>query len=334
MKPLAITMGCPAGIGPEIILKYFSPVSHARRIPAVVVGDSNVLKWYAKKLNLSCSLFPWTPGVSLPTEQNTIPVYETSKLPANAIVPGLYCKDTAKAMVDAIFAAVNGVQEHFFSSVCTCPISKEALQLSGQYYPGHTEMLGALTDSDQQVMMMAGKSLKVTLATIHCAIADVPGLLSVEGLLQLFETTYKSLQIDFNLNKPKIAVAALNPHASEGGMFGDEEKQILVPAIKKAAAMGIPLLGPFPPDTVFFKATQGAYDAVICMYHDQGLIPFKLQHFADGVNVTLGLPIVRTSVDHGTAYDIAGQGVANPASLNAAVELAQSICKNRERNVL
>ncbi len=334
MKPLAITMGCPAGIGPEIILKYFSSVPQTNRVPAVVVGDSNVLQWYAEQLNLPCSILPWTPGVTLPTDVNTIPVYETSKLPANSITPGVYTKDSATAMVDAIFAAVRGVQNNYFSGVCTCPISKEALQLSGQHYPGHTEMLGALTDSDQQVMMMAGKSLKVTLATIHCAINDVPGLISEESLLQLFETTYKSLQIDFNLEKPRIAVAALNPHASEGGMFGNEESQILVPAIEKAAKMNIHLHGPFPPDTIFFKAAKGFYDAVICMYHDQGLIPFKLLHFEDGVNVTLGLPIVRTSVDHGTAYDIAGKGLANPASLVAAMEMAQSICINRERHVL
>jgi 4-hydroxythreonine-4-phosphate dehydrogenase len=179
--------------------------------------------------------------------------------------------------------------------------------------------------------MMAGDTLRVTLATIHCAVAEIPALLNSDSLLSLFQTTYHSLENDFNIPHPKIAVAALNPHAGEGGMFGDEEQRIIIPAMKIAAAQDIPLQGPFPPDTVFFKATRGEYDAVICMYHDQGLIPFKLLHFDDGVNVTLGLPIVRTSVDHGTAYDIAGQGIANPSSLQAAITMAHSICTNRNR---
>ena len=322
-------MGCPAGIGPEIILKYFSTSKVAEHIPAVVAGDRNVLDYYAQKLKIACSFVPWTPGTKLPATKNTIPLYETSHLGEDSFLPGKFSKETAVAMVAAITASVQGIQDQHFSAMCTCPISKEALQLSGQHYPGHTEMLAALTGSEKQVMMMAGKSLKVTLATIHCSLADVPSLLNVQSLLQLFQTTYKSLQIDFNLAQPRIAIAALNPHAGEGGMFGDEESRILVPAITKAQEMGIPLQGPFPPDTIFFQAARGEYDAVICMYHDQGLIPFKLLHFEDGVNVTLGLPIVRTSVDHGTAYDIAGLGIANPCSLQAAAEMADSISTNR-----
>ena len=235
-------------------------------------------------------------------------------------------------MAQAITSAVQGIQDSHFSGLCTCPISKEALQESGHHYPGHTEMLAALTSSNDQVMMMAGRSLRITLATIHCAIAQVPTLLSSESLVKLFRTTHKSLQIDFNIAAPRLAVAALNPHAGEGGMFGSEEKEIIIPAMKKCIHEGIDLQGPFPPDTLFFKASQGTFDTVICMYHDQGLIPFKLLHFKDGVNVTLGLPIVRTSVDHGTAYDIAGKGLADPASLAAAVTLAQTISTNRSHH--
>ena len=332
MLPLAITMGCPAGIGPEIILKYFSSLPDHPSLPAVVVGDINVLEFYAEKLGIKCSLYPWMAGDPLPSVQGAIPVYECSKLDKESIQPGKPTKLTAVAMAQAIISAVRGIQNSFFSSLCTCPISKEALQESGHHYPGHTEMLAALTSSNDQVMMMAGKSLRVTLATIHCGIAQVPALLSRESLMKLFRTTHKSLQIDFNIAAPKLAVAALNPHGGEGGMFGSEEEEIIIPAMEECRHEGFDIHGPFPPDTLFFKAAQGTFDAVICMYHDQGLIPFKLLHFKDGVNVTLGLPIVRTSVDHGTAYDISGTGAADPASLAAAVELAHTISTNRSQH--
>jgi 4-hydroxythreonine-4-phosphate dehydrogenase len=179
-------------------------------------------------------------------------------------------------------------------------------------------------------MMMAGDSLKVTLATIHCSLASVPKRLSVAGIRRLIGITHKALQVDFAVPNPRIAVAGLNPHSSEEGLFGNEETELIVPAIQDARTAGVNVEGPFPPDTVFFKASRGEFDAVVCMYHDQGLIPFKLLHFKDGVNVTLGLPIVRTSVDHGTAYDIAGTGQADCSSLAAAVAMAATISTNRK----
>jgi 4-hydroxythreonine-4-phosphate dehydrogenase len=329
MLPLAITMGCPAGIGPEIILKHFSKSKNSLQSPAIVVGDNNVLKLYVDTLGMDCSVSTWLPGEEIPLGDGVIPVYETSRLAAHSIQPGTFSKETAVAMTRAITSAVKGIQEGWFSGLCTCPISKEALQESEHHYPGHTEMLAALTANDNQVMMLAGTSLRVTLATIHCSIAQVSGMLNEKSLLKLYRTTNDSLRIDFNIPSPKLAVAALNPHAGEGGMFGSEEEEIIIPSIETSQKEGIDLHGPFPPDTIFFKAAQGEYDAVICMYHDQGLIPFKLLHFKDGVNVTLGLPIVRTSVDHGTAYDIAGKGLADPASLAAAIELANTIIRNR-----
>jgi 4-hydroxythreonine-4-phosphate dehydrogenase len=329
LLPLAITMGCPAGIGPEIILKHFDDSENNLQPPAIVVGDKNVLNFYADKIGIHCSIITWLPGNEIPFGKGVIPVYETSWLSENSIHPGTFTKETAIAMAKAISSAVNGIQNGLFSGLCTCPISKEALQESGHHYPGHTEMLAALTSCNNQVMMLAGSSLRVTLATIHCGIAEVSDMLNEESLLKLYRTTNDSLQTDFNIPAPKLAVAALNPHAGEGGMFGSEEIEIIAPSIATALKDGINLHGPFPPDTIFFKAAQGEYDAVICMYHDQGLIPFKLLHFKDGVNVTLGLPIVRTSVDHGTAYDIAGKGFADPASLGAAIKLANTIITNR-----
>ncbi len=333
MLPLAITMGCPAGIGPEIILKHFSNRENQQTsCPAVVVGDIGVLSFYAEKLPLNVSLLPWQPGEPADFKENIIPVYEASTLPEASITAGNFSRETALAMAAAITAAVKGVQQGFFSGICTCPISKEALQSSGHHFPGHTEMLAKLTGSTRQVMMLAGDSLRVTLATIHCSIAQVPGKLGTAMLLELFHTTSKSLVTDFDIRKPRIAVAALNPHAGEAGMFGTEERTIIEPAINQGLQEGLNLHGPFPPDTVFNRAVNGEYDVVICMYHDQGLIPFKLLHFKDGVNVSLGLPIVRTSVDHGTAYDIAGKGIADPHSLTAAIELGLRIISNRSRH--
>ena len=178
-------------------------------------------------------------------------------------------------------------------------------------------------------MMMAGTTLRVTLVTIHTSLASVSSLVTTESVAEMIDITWQALRHDFALAKPRLAVAGLNPHAGEDAMFGSEEHERILPAIEAARAQGRDVQGPFPPDTVFHKASQGHFDAVVCMYHDQGLIPFKLLHFSDGVNVTLGLPIVRTSVDHGTAYDIAGKGVADPASLLAATVMARQIYKNR-----
>jgi len=331
MLPLAITMGCPAGIGPEIILKYFKQLNNNSTSPIIVVGDKNVLEFYVERLQINCSIISWKPGDTIPSGPGEIPLFETSKLPMTAIQPGVFSKDTAIAMANAITTAVKEIQNNNFSGLCTCPISKEALQKSGHHYPGHTEMLASLTKTSDQVMMLAGTTLRVTLATIHCSIAQVPGLLHIESLLKLYKITHTSLLKDFDIAAPKLAVAALNPHAGEGCMFGSEEQDIITPSIELAQQKGMDISGPFPPDTIFTKASQGEYDAVICMYHDQGLIPFKLLHFKDGVNITLGLPIVRTSVDHGTAYDIAGKGLSNPSSLAAAIGLAKTIIINRSQ---
>jgi 4-hydroxythreonine-4-phosphate dehydrogenase len=224
------------------------------------------------------------------------------------------------------------IRRGVIDGMTTCPISKASLQAAGYVYPGHTEMLAELTGTEHYAMMLAGPRLRVTLVTIHCPLSQVAARLTEEAIIDLIRITYRALRTDFALSRPKIAVAGLNPHAGENGLFGDEETNLIQPAINQALKEGITVEGPFPPDTVFFKAATGLYDAVVCMYHDQGLIPFKLLHFSDGVNVTLGLPLVRTSVDHGTAYDIAGKGLADANSLTAAVNLAATISANRKRS--
>jgi 4-hydroxythreonine-4-phosphate dehydrogenase len=219
--------------------------------------------------------------------------------------------------------------EERLHALVTGPISKTALRLAGEPYPGHTEMLADMTGAKEVAMAFYGKKLKIVLVTIHVSLKEVPKLLSVEKILQVTKLAYLFLKQDLGIERPKMALAALNPHAGEGGLFGEEERQILEPAIEQALREGLPLEGPYPADSLFFRAVSGEFDLVVSLYHDQGLIPFKLLHFHDGVNLTLGLPIIRTSVDHGTAYDIAGKGVARPDSLLAAISLAQQMARNR-----
>ncbi len=327
MSKIAISMGCPVGIGPEIILKYFATSAPDQTCNMVVIGDLGVLEHCAATLEIPARLKPWRPGQELVAGE--IPVLETSRLTPEDLVWGRPTIKTGQAMATAIEQAVHFIKEGVFSALVTCPISKAALHDAGYHFPGHTEMLAHLSHSSQPVMMMAGSRLRVTLATIHCALAEVPTLLTSRGIVDLIMITHASLQQDFGIHQPRIAVAGLNPHGGESGLFGHEEDEIILPAVRLAQAAGITISGPFPPDTVFHRAAGGAFDAVVCMYHDQGLIPFKLLHFSDGVNVTLGLPFIRTSVDHGTAYDIAGQGKAATSSLAAAIELAIRMEYNR-----
>lgn len=331
MKPLAITMGCPVGIGPELLVKWFAEAERRSTGPAaVVVGDPDVLTWCARSLGLPAPLSRWRPGEA--PKPGTIAVYaadDSPRLDPRGLRWGCPDSRTGAAMGRWIECAVRLALAGDVCGIVTCPISKKALNMGGYAFPGHTEMLASLCRSDSSAMMLAGPQLKVTLVTIHMPLASVAAALNTASVLEMIEITGRALRDDFALPLPRLAVAALNPHAGEEGMFGDEEARLIAPAIRLARERGWDAQGPFPPDTVFYKAASGAFDAVVCMYHDQGLIPFKLLHFADGVNVTLGLPLVRTSVDHGTAYDIAGSGRAAPTSLAAAVQMAAMIAVNR-----
>lgn len=325
-------MGCPVGIGPEIILRHACQKQTDPAVIPVVLGDIGVLRRCAAELALDVPLSAWVPGTPLP--DRALAVVEASRLPARELDWGRPDNATAGAMVQYIRQGVELVRQGVLHGIATCPISKAALQKAGFAYPGHTEMLADLTGSRDFAMMMAGQRLRVTLVTIHCPLSEVPAQLTRQAVARMIGITHRSLQRDFAIATPRIAVAGLNPHAGEDGLFGREEQTAIAPAIEQARRDGLQVEGPIPPDTVFFKAAAGLYDAVVCMYHDQGLIPFKLLHFKDGVNVTLGLPIVRTSVDHGTAYDIAGKGLADPSSLAAAIDLAGIICANRIRTDL
>ncbi len=327
MTIIGITMGCPAGIGPEIVLRYFTGAEKPTHLQPVVLGDIGVLEKCGNHLQLPSSCIPWVPGTPVP--DRGIPVIQLSELDPETIVWGQPSKATGLAMARYIEAGSDLSQQGLIHGITTCPISKTSLNEAGYHFPGHTEMLASLTGSNNYAMMMAGSKLKVTLVTIHCPLRDVSEALTEESVFNMISITHRALKVDFGVKNPRIGVAGFNPHGGENRLFGSEEEEIIGPAVERGRKEIYNVSGPYPPDTVFFKAASGAFDAVVCMYHDQGLIPFKLLHFEDGVNVTLGLSIVRTSVDHGTAYDIAGKGLASHHSLREAVTMAAVISSNR-----
>ncbi|MBU1451165.1 MAG: 4-hydroxythreonine-4-phosphate dehydrogenase PdxA [Proteobacteria bacterium] len=306
MKPrIAVTMGDPAGVGPEIVARLCAHPPIRDMAELVIVGQRGLLEAGAA-------------ACGLPAPR--VEVVETGE--AAEITPGQPSQASGRLAGAFVEKALELVQAGQAAAMATAPISKEALKAAGYPDTGHTTLLARRTGTERPVMMLAGERLKVVLVTIHKALREVPDLLTVDGIVHTAQVTHDSLKRYWGLDAPLLAVCGLNPHAGEHGLFGDEEERIIAPAVEELKAQGILAEGPLPPDTVFWRATRGHFDAVVCMYHDQGLIPLKLLHFDDGVNVSLGLPIIRTSVDHGTAYDLAGTGQANPASLIAAVKLA------------
>ena len=328
--PIGITMGCPVGIGPEIIISSWQTCGRTLAMPPVVIGDKAVLAATARQLGRHVPITDWQPGS--PPLPDVLNVLAASRLDPHMLRAGEPNRATGLAMGGYIDTAVSLCSEGLLDAITTGPISKAALNLAGYHFPGHTEMLAARTGAGRVAMMLTGSRLRVVLVTIHRALADVVPAITVEAIVELIRLTDRALRTDFGLTAPRIAVAGLNPHGGEGGMFGREEIDIIAPAVHHCLRLGINADGPHPPDTVFHRAASGRFEVVVCMYHDQGLIPFKLLHFHDGVNVTLGLPFIRTSVDHGTAYDIAGRGVADCRSLEQAVALAADLAENRRRS--
>ncbi len=326
---IGITMGDPAGVGPEIIVKVCSKEKVRDICSLVILGDRGLLFKTSKEMGTGTSFhIIEVPSQASEGDVNIIPL---SDFRENSIEPGRPCHEGNIAMANYIVEGVRMASRGELDAIVTCPISKVGLHDAGYDFQGHTQMIAHITKTPDYVMMLAGDRLRVCLATIHCALKDVPGLLRAEGIIKTISVTWLALRRDFGIERPKVAVAALNPHAGESGLFGNEEDLIIRPAIESAIKKGIHVEGPLPADTVFWKASQGDYDAVVAMYHDQGLGPFKTIHFSDGVNVTLGLPIIRTSVDHGTAYDIAGKGIADASSLEAAISMAAMMVRNRKR---
>jgi 4-hydroxythreonine-4-phosphate dehydrogenase len=320
-------MGDPVGIGPEIIAKVLAIPDLRTICRPVIFGDQRVIAHEISKLGIAAELTACTTFARSALSPN-LELVTISDLDPDALVPGHPTAETSAAMAAAVIEAVRQACSGELDAIVTAPINKQALNQAGYDYPGHTEMLAHLTDTPDVVMMLAGSRLRVVLVTIHCALAEVPKRLTSETIIKTAEITHAGLQHYFTpQTEPRIAIAALNPHAGEGTLFGREEQTIITPAIEQLRAKGLNVSGPHPPDTIFYAAARGDYDAVVCMYHDQGLIPLKLLHFEDGVNITLGLPIIRTSVDHGTAYDIAGQGRASAASLMSAIKTAADMAR-------
>ena len=305
-------MGDPAGVGPEIA---------ARICQDHEVNQACHLRLVGRKFLLTAGAL----AAGLPEPEAD--VVETGQ--GGRIRFGQPSPEGGRQAMAFIEKALEMCQSGQAQAMVTGPISKQCLQEAGCPDTGHTTMLARLTNTPNPLMMLAGKKLKVVLATIHVAYRDVPGLLSIESLVEKAALANREMVRLFGLEKPRLAVAALNPHAGEEGIFGDEEIRIIRPAVARMKEMGIDASGPWPGDTVFWRAVSGEFDLVLCMYHDQGLIPLKLLHFDDGVNVTLGLPIIRTSVDHGTAFDIAGKGVASEKSLKAAVMMAVDMARRQ-----
>ena len=323
---IAISMGDPSGVGPEIIIKALQASEVYDVCVPFVIGDRLAME----RARSTCRSHLDIHKISEPEEARTVPVgsiplLTLSNLEETDIQYGKPSAAAGDAVYRYICHAARLCLDGRAAAMVTAPISKESMNRAGHDYPGHTELLASLCGTDDFVMMLAGDLLRVSLVTIHEALADIPRLVTYNQVLKTIRITAEGISRLTGKPAPKLAVLALNPHCGEGGMFGDEEQTIIGPAIDQACSEGINAEGPLSADTLFYFAQQGAYDGVVAMYHDQGLIPLKMLHFDDGVNITLGLPITRTSVDHGTAYNLAGGGKASEKSLLAAIRMAVSL---------
>jgi 4-hydroxythreonine-4-phosphate dehydrogenase len=328
LPPLALTMGEPAGIAPEITLKAWVARHEHRMAPFFLIGDPALLERSALRNGLTVKL----KEITKPSEASTVfvdalPVFSLT-LPETE-TPGKLNAANAKAVLSSIDLACDFAMVGEASGIVTNPIHKRVLYEAGLSLPGHTEYLAERSGGATPVMMLSCSGLRVVPVTVHRALRDAVGDLTRELIVEKGMILARALQKDFGISTPRIAVAALNPHASEEGHFGHEEAEIIAPAIAELARQGINAAGPWSADTLFHAGARAQYDAALCMYHDQALIPVKTLGFEEGVNTTLGLPIVRTSPDHGTALDIAGKGVAHPGALIAAIKLAHEIAHHR-----
>ncbi|MCK8818036.1 4-hydroxythreonine-4-phosphate dehydrogenase PdxA [Natroniella sulfidigena] len=321
---IGITMGDPAGIGPEIILKAIKDDRIQEFSNHVIIGDANVLETVNQKLDCGLRIEVVDSITEVTNEFGIVNVLDLDNIAVESITPGEVQASCGKAAVEYIMQAIDLAKEGTIDAVVTAPINKAALHQADFKYPGHTEILAEQTETDDFAMMLHSKDLDVIHVTTHMSLKQVCETIDQERVGKVIELADETLKMMGQQN-PKIAVAGLNPHAGENGIFGDEEIKEIGPAVEAAKEAGIDVEGPIPPDTVFVKAVAGQYDIVVVMYHDQGHIPLKLLGFDSGVNITTGLPIIRTSVDHGTAFDIAWEGVAKDISLVEAVKAACSL---------
>lgn len=322
-KLIAVTMGDAAGIGPEIIVKTFANAAFIAEHPSFVIGDAGVLRRQAVTLGLALEIREIGAVADVAPQPGVLDVLcvpGAEPLPADLPL-GAVNAAAGRAAFDAIRTAIELAVRGEIAGICTAPIHKEALAAAHVPYPGHTEMLADFSGTRDYAMMLVNPTLRTILVTVHCSMLDAIARLSIESELRIIRLANRAMR-ELGIESPRVAVAGLNPHAGEGGLFGREDLDIIAPAIQLARDEGIDASGPWPGDTVFMNACRGRFDIVVAQYHDQGLIPVKLAGVEDGVNITVGLPFVRTSPDHGTAFDIAGKGIADPASLRVALQTA------------
>jgi 4-hydroxythreonine-4-phosphate dehydrogenase len=325
---LAITLGDPAGIGPEIVLKALAHNAAFAKCRPLVLGDRRILeraaRWTGSKLEIETVARPadgrYEPGV--------LTLLDLGNADPAACPVGQISPDAGRAAVEYVFHGCDLAMAGEVDAIVTAPLNKAAMHAAGFTYPGHTELLTERTGADKVSMLLVGPSLRVVHVSTHVSLSEAIRRVKRERVAQVIQIAADSCRA-LGIAQPRIAVAGLNPHASEGGLFGDEEEREVIPAIADARATGLTVSDPQPPDTVFLRATKGEFDIVVAMYHDQGHVPMKLLAFDSGVNVSVGLPIIRTSVDHGTAFDIAGTGKAREESLLAAIDVAVQMAHAR-----
>ncbi len=327
MPLIAITAGDFNGIGPEVAIKSVTRQALHRQCIPVLVGPSSVFTHYARLLGKRLHLREWQ-GTRRPPPSGIWHV-ESSEVNPGSIHPGTLSFTAGEAAGEAIESAVRLAVGGFVDAMVTAPVSKQALHLAGIRYPGQTEMVQHLSGSPGVAMMLVSKHMRVGLVTIHEPLARVPALLTSELIVGRIRTIHEALISDWGIRRPRLAVLALNPHAGEGGYIGTEEQRILLPALDRLRGEGMQLAGPYAADGFFARYVRGDFDAVVAMYHDQGLIPLKMSSGNCAVNVSVGLRIVRTSPDHGTGFPIAGRGEADAGSMEEAVRLAVTIARHR-----
>jgi len=324
-------MGDPAGVGPELCLRLLANAELAESCTPIVFGDVALLQHVADHVGL-----PFTAEVISPEhwatacEQVDRPaVLNLGHVNANTVEPGMLSADCGEAAYQYVIASIDAALAGQVEGVSTGPLNKEALHAAGRKFPGHTEIFGERMNAERWCMMQYSDEITCSFVTVHVGYTEAPALLSIERIVDVMELTIEALQRIQN-RTPKLVVCGLNPHAGENGLFGNrEEERFILPAIERIRATGVEVDGPLPPDTAFLPQRRLTTDAFICMYHDQGHIPLKVLAFDTAINTTLGLPVTRTSVDHGTAFDIAWQGIASPNSLFAAVKLAAQLSPRR-----
>ena len=338
---IGITMGDPAGIGPEIIFKALSRKDIYDQCRPFVVGDAYTMERAAGILGTNIKVKAIERVEDAEFQLGTIEVFDLKNVKYEELVPGRVSAMAGNAAFEAVTKVIELAMEGTIDATVTTPINKESINLAGHHYAGHTEIYAHYTNTKKYAMLLVEEALRVIHVSTHVSLRQACDLVKKERVLDVIKLLHDAC-VQFGIAEPKIGVAGLNPHASDGGLFGDEDEKEILPAVKEAVEAGYRAEGPVPPDTLFAKAAQGFYDGVVAMYHDQGHIPFKVQGFVwdnkakkmesvKGVNITLGLPIIRVSVDHGTAFEIAGKGIASEDATVLAIEYAVQMAKSKKK---